>query len=539
MSEINSVQKADLDPRTAWARFCAFLDQPGAEFANTQGRLLKEQIKLIAGTAFGAQFMRGKSPSSVDEFRRTVQLTNYESYGPLLRPGTDAGLADSHVTWAYTVYGPGNDKWIPYTTRAYEQFLDGIMSSLLVAAAVQPAEVRVRPGDRVMYNVPPRPFIAGMAAFGLSERFGVRGVLDPAYSESLDFKTRVESEFKQALRDGVDIIISMSSVLLKVGERFEQGSSSRPQVEPQAEGLPRPNLRAIARMVRAKAISIAAGQPVRPRDLWRAKAIVGWGLDTRFLRDQIGSYWGRPPFEMYASTEGGVMGVQPGAGSGMVLYPESNFYEFIPESEVDAARMDPAYTPRTVLPDEVEPGGRYEVVITNFHGMPLLRYRMGHIVRFTSTAAPNGRQFEYVGRSDERIDIAGFTRIDEATVWKAMVQAGVPFREWTLRREESGVATSLHLYGEATRPFDPWEAQTRLHEALKQNDPLYRDLELMLGIRPLSVTVLPPGTFDRYYEVQRRAGVPLTVRRPSRMNASDAAVATLLSAAADEGQMAA
>jgi hypothetical protein len=50
----------------------------------------------------------------------------------------------------------------------------------------------------------------------------------------------------------------------------------------------------------------------------------------------------------------------------------------------------------------------------------------------------------------------------------------------------------------------------------------------MLGIHPLRVTRLPEGAFDRYYDLQLQRGMPLTERRPSRMNASDASVSDLL-----------
>jgi hypothetical protein len=50
----------------------------------------------------------------------------------------------------------------------------------------------------------------------------------------------------------------------------------------------------------------------------------------------------------------------------------------------------------------------------------------------------------------------------------------------------------------------------------------------MLGIQPLQVTCLSAGTFDRYYDLQLQRQLPLTERRPSRKNASDASVGELL-----------
>ena len=143
---------------------------------------------------------------------------------------------------------------------------------------------------------------------------------------------------------------------------------------------------------------------MKPNDLWDPKCVVGWGLDTRFYSDQIVDAWGRPPYEFYASTEVGVMGIQFRDGGGMGLNPHTCFYEFIPESELENERTDPNYVPRTCLLDEIEPGESYEVVITSFFGMPFVRYRLGHIVRFTHDHVGYGNEFLFVGRSDERID---------------------------------------------------------------------------------------------------------------------------------------
>jgi len=198
--------------------------------------------------------------------------------------------------------------------------------------------------------------------------------------------------------------------------------------------------------------------------------------------------------------------------------------------EVKKERENPAYRPDTLHLDEVEQGKTYEVVITNFYGMPLVRYRLGHLVRILAQGQ-NGPEFEFVGRSDDLIDIAGFTRIDEKTIWKALAGTGIPPSEWTVRREQAGDRLILHLYAEPQTPCDESALAARLHENLKRADSLYADLEGMLGIRPLQVTVLPSGTFDRYYEAMRLAGEPLTRRQPPRMNPDDDVIEGLLRAA--------
>ena len=528
-NEIKAARSIGWESESTWRRFCGFLDFSQDAALDVQRRLLQDQIHLLKDSPIGQRFMSAMRCDGIDEFRRSVPLTTHADYADLFQPDGPVRALPGKYMWTYTATGPGQDKWIPYTARGYERFLDNIMATLLLAAAERPGSVAIRPGDVAMYNVPPRPFLSGLAVFGMAERFGLKGVLDPATSEDLEFKARVTAGFEAALRGRVDIIVSLTSVLTKVGARFENGAAQGLRNRGGQAGK-RLNGRAMYRLARAGIKSAVTRTPIRPKDLWNAKAIVGWGLDTDFFSDRIESYWGRPPFRMYAATEGGVMGMQAGDGRGMIFSPYSDFYEFIPMEEVKKEREDPTYRPDTLHLDEVEQGKTYEVVITNFYGMPLVRYRLGHLVRILAQGQ-NGPEFEFVGRSDDLIDIAGFTRIDEKTIWKALGGTGVPPSEWTVRREQAGDRLILHLYAEPQIPCDESALTARLHENLKRADPLYADLEGMLGIRPLRVTVLPSGTFDRYYEARRLAGEPLTRRQPPRMNPDDDVIEGLLCAA--------
>ncbi len=509
-----------------WDRFCGFLDLETEEFAGIQDELLLEQIQLLRSSQLAERFLPQARITTIEEFREKVSLTTYEDYASVLEPGLEHLLPVAPHGWAYTTYGAGESKWIPYTANGFEQFLDNVMASLLIAAADEPGHVNIRAGDIVMYNVPPRPYLCGLAAFGMKERFGLVGVLDPIVAEKLEFKARISAAFREALRERVDLIISMTSVLLKTGERLE-GHASDASAGQHRSGL---NRRALGRIARAKLKSTLKRQPIRPRDLWHPKGIVGWGLDTSFSRDKIAEYWGSQPYEMYASTEGGVMGVQPPDGRGILFNPRADFFELIPEADLDSLDHPSQSVPRTLLPSEAQPGCTYEVVITNFYGMPLVRYRTGNLIRFIPDTAPGGAhlpRFEVIGRSDQCIDIAGFTRINEKTVWEALRLADTPFTDWAMTSEQTPAGSILQLFGEPRANSDLSGVSDRIHEALSWIDPLYRDLELMLDIRPLRVTVLPVGAFDRYYDLKRGAGAPLTERRPPRMNADPTVIADL------------
>ena len=511
-----------------WQQHCGFIELSGRSFADLQSSLLAEQQEIVADSAPGRMFLRSGPKKSVDEFRRSSPLTSYEDYANFLGPRRESQLPQGDYRWAYTMYAQGKAKWAPFSDRAFDRLVMNVMAALHFSAARHPGEIRIQPGDSVLYNVPPRPYLAGLVATGLRDTYGLRGIVDPETAERMEFRERISTGFQRALASGVDVVISMTSVLTKVADQLSGEEQTGPGDREEESDRPRPTLSAAARMARAKLYSTIGRRPVLPKDLWRPKAIVGWGLDTRFLSKQLAASWNRPPFEIYAATELGVMGLQAERDAGMVFNPYSAFYEFIPESELESARRDPEYKPRTALLDEVEPDKIYEVVVTGFYGSPFIRYRPGHLIRFARHATGYGHDFSFVGRSDHRIDIAGFTRLDESTIWKAIVDSGVPIREWTMRRELEGIVPELHLYAESSREVGVNEAVGRLDKALRDTDPGYSDLESMLGIRPLKLTFLTRGTFDRYFERMRQSGADLMDGRPPRMNAPDPAIELLL-----------
>ena len=76
----------------------------------------------------------------------------------------------------------------------------------------------------------------------------------------------------------------------------------------------------------------------------------------------------------------------------MTFFPDAVFLEFIPEDEWARSRREPDYSPKTVLLSEVEIKKRYEVVITNFYGKPLLRYRSHDLVEFCAAKRSGDRR---------------------------------------------------------------------------------------------------------------------------------------------------
>ena len=316
----------------------------------------------------------------------------------------------------------------------------------------------------------------------------------------------------------MDILMSMTSVLVKTGNEFNRMSKKN--------GLSHHLHPAeLMRIIRAFVKSKLEGRNILPRDIWPLKAIIGWGIDTSIYREQVKRFWGVYPYEFHACTEGGIMALQSWTRQGMTLLPYSNFYEFIPESERTKNQEYPFYEPRTVLLPEVEAGEYYEMVITSYYRMPFVRYRLGHLVRFTALedrdAGIRLPQLVFEARADDLIDIAGFTRISEKTVSQAIVDTGIEFEDWIIRKEIRDEKPTLHLYIELTNGFRPELVGPAVHDGLMKTDPGYHDLTTMMEIQPLEVTTLPSGTFQKYFHRKQESGAELAQSKPPRMNPDD------------------
>src|SRR4030042_3329457 len=226
----------------------------------------------------------------------------------------------------------------------------------------------------------------------------------------------------------------------------------------------------------------------------------------------------------------------------MTFIPNLNLLEFIPEAEYSKWQLDRSYQPKTVLLDEVKAGENYEMVITNFHGGAMTRYRMGDVVRITSLRNESLDidipQMAFEGRADEIINIGGFFRLTEKVIWQAIENTNIPYEDWAVRREMVEDMPVLRVYIELKDGYVASEkgVAKAIHNQLKELDTgfIYSELENMLGdvesmldLRPIEVTLLPEGAFVRHIAQRRAEGADLAHLKPRHINPSDAELSLL------------
>ncbi len=511
--------KSDYDK--TWNKHCGFLDLSMEQFMTIQQALLMEQLDAISESPMARKFLGGRRYETVSQFLQSAPITTYEDYAAEFENGGAALLPEKPYVWAHTSHSSGFKK-VPYTQQFYEQMLNSLMAAFILSCSRGRNQSSLTEGDRVLYNVAPSPYLSGILAHGASERFNLVPIIKPDSHDGMDFKEKIARGFELSLKDGLDILIAMTSVLVKMGNDFDRRTKktkfSRRILQPGVM------YRYLGALIKSK----LEHRRIMPKDLWNLKAIIGWGIDTPIYREHIRKYWGHYPYEFHACTEAGIIAMQSWTRKDLTFVPDSNFYEFIPEAEWLKTRIDKSYQPKTVLLDQVEPGKLYELVITSYHRMPFIRYRLGHLVRITSLADKEAKidlpQMVFEARADDLIDIAGFTRLSEKTLAQAIANSGIECEDWFVRKEQDNGRQMVNLYMEMNGGRSPAQVAGILDEELRKVDRFYSDLGSMMDNHPLNVTLLHPGTFKKYYEKQKQAGAQLHELKPPRMNAPDGVV---------------
>ena len=510
-----------------WQMCCGYLRLPLEQFMSIQKRLLLEQIRLLNGCTLGRKIMNGARPETVEEFREQVPLTTYADYCPELSDKREAPLPAEPAFWVHTSGRSGDYpcKWVPIT-QAFAEELSTIMYGVGMLSSCKDwgdtSQLNSRP--KIVYTVAPRPYMSGTMADMLSMQTPTQYLPPLEEAEELAFEDRIKLGFKQALSEGLDYFFGLSMVLVVVGNKFSQ-STDKVDIRPL---LAQP--RALFRLAKGMAKSKLARRPMLPRDIWSVKGIMSGGLDSGIYREKIKALWGRYPLDIYAGTEAGIIATQAWDFDGMTFVPSLNFLEFIPEKEHFKWRLDPAYQPKTVLLDEVEAGENYEMVLSNFHGGSLVRYRPGDMIRITSLhneqLGIDIPQMAFERRADDLLDFV-FVRLTEKTIWQAIENTGFAYEDWAAFKKEGQPVLSLYI--ELKNGYQSSEAEiaAAVREQILRSDSqnkdtaaLYRDEFAAMIDFKVEVNVLSPGAFAHFTEQRRNEGADLAHLKPPHINPS-------------------
>ena len=502
-----------------WQEYCGFLDMSLSDYMYTQRRLMEEQLRLWCACPLGKQLLNGRAPRTIEEFREIMPLTTYADYADVLLAKRGDMLCDEPAVWIQTTWEGGLRpiKLAPYTRAMLDRYRHNLLSTMMMASARKKGDFDIKSGYRILYGGAPLPYATGLTPSLFDEDIHFDWLPDSNAKSRLSYSQRIKKGFSMALSGGVDYFFAIGSVANYITESFGNmtgggHSGGRTHVPP---------ITAL-RYLKARYICRRDNRPLRPGDLFHLRAFFYGGTDARCYKDRLTTAWGIVPTEAVLGTESTCLGSETWEHNGMVLFPDSCFYEFIPEEEMRRNLEDPSYTPRTCLMDEVSAGANYEIVLSVLHGGAFMRYRIGDVYRCVSAGSGELPRFSYVDRIPTVIDIAGFTRITESSMHEVINLSRLELGDWVLKKEyDQHDNPFLHMYLEI--PPHAQESEVTVRRVLEEHlsvyfkyfDSDYGDLKKLLNMEPLQITILRYGTIAAY---ERERGHRLQRINPSMLD---------------------
>lgn len=327
--------------------------------------------------------------AEVDDYRARVPLSDYEDLRLWLEQDVGALTGERPLALLTTSASTGAPKRIPYTSgfresirAAHDVFSAACFRdfpALPLGAGQTPRGIGLyqmsAPGQADWQGVPLDSYVSRLFQVALPEDpffFALpRAVYEIADARRRLYVTMLlgaDWDLRALRATNPTTLLLFARVLAESTDELlaDLAAPDRLELDPALRrvALPRPAL--AGRLARL-------GRPLRPRDLWPGlELLVTWRGGTchlyePYLQEQFGPVRIRAP--IFAASEGVVAIPLADEMAGGVPALSSSFFEFLP---LDADGTN------TLLVDELEPGGRYELVLTSPAGM--YRYLIGDIV---------------------------------------------------------------------------------------------------------------------------------------------------------------
>ena len=499
-----------------WNEYCGFLDLNIDEYMNIQNRLMEEQLSLWTGSQLGKKLLKGKSIHSVKELRESFPLTTYEDYADVLLQKRGDMLPAEPIIWIQTTWEGGKHpiKVAPYTEGMLNTYKNNILACMILCTSTEKMRFSAKAGDTMLYGLAPLPYATGLMPRALCDEITVEFLPPVEEAEKLSFSERNKKGFKMGMSRGIDFFFGLGSVAYYVSRSLSQMASSESGKNGKGSIL-HVSPKRLARYLRAKRICKKEGRDIMPKDLFDLKGFMVAGTDNNCYKNELEELWGIRPMELFAGTEPSCIGTETWTREGLSVFPDTCFYEFIPEEEMNKNLEDPSYQPKTCLMNEVLAGEKYEIVISVLKGGAFMRYRVGDVYRCVALESSKDQtklpRFHYIDRVADIIDIAGFTRISQSAIQTVVNLSGLDIEDWLAVKEyTSENKPRMHMYVEL-KP-DSLVSRAVSREILKEHltvyfkyvDHDYKDLKRILGMDPLQITILKCGTFAEYNKTYQK-----------------------------------
>ena len=487
------------DEKRMWREYCAVVQLPMQQFLDIQNTLLSEQLELVSKSEWHRRFAGGYPPKSIEQYRRVVPLRRWWDYADHLNPDSPDGFDNDLRCWVQPTWSHGSWKRVPWVRRFYDAQCRHAIAAIMMSVARYEGDVRLDKSFRVLPILPDTPFASAWLASGIVQRQVVSDRLAPKEDDSnLSMPKKIQTSLWRSLGTRVDCVVGMTSTLLFTRREFDKmiANTNLRQVNREA-GAGVALKWALGRLIR-----LGRGRSWEPKSLLKPKSIITWGADANLLTPELEAQWGAPAFQMYASSEGGIMAMQDWRRQELVPVPTSVFMEFLP---ANASPDNEA----PVLLDELKDGELYEPVLTSFYGMPFMRLRQGDLLRVTGRNDYGVPCFSFHSRADDIIDLGSIARINRATLTEALAAVGIEDGQWAAKKEYVGNKPVIGLRIDVD-PNDIPELKRKLHKAIGAVDPHYKEASYTLRYPLLQITAtkIDAESVEAASSPQKEIGAP-------------------------------
>jgi len=449
--------------------------------AEAQQRWFRRLVQGGRQTLFG-QDHKFRDVQTVEEFRQAVPVRDYEE----LKPYIEKVLAgQSDVLWkgkptyfAKTSGTTSGTKYIPITSDSIPNHIDSARDALLnyVNETGNGAFL-----DKKLIFLSGSPELDEKAGIKTGRLSGIANHHVPAYlrtNQLPSWETNIIEDWETKLDRIIDETIDQPMSLI---------SGIPPWVQMYFDRIQERTGKKIKDVFPDFSVFVYGGVNFEP---YRAK-----------LFDSIGKRI--DSIETYPASEGFIAFQDSQTEEGLLLLLDSGiFFEFIPADEYFSEN------PRRLTIDEVELGKNYAVIINNNAG--LWGYSIGDTVKFVSRdpyrLVVTGRIKHFISAFGEHVigeevekalqyamERHPETEVVEFTVAPMVSPAeGLPYHEWLIEF--------------ATPPNDPAAFAQDVDNRLIELNVYYDDLITGSILRPLKLTTLPRGAFQRYMKSQGKLG---------------------------------
>lgn len=422
---------------------------PSDTIKEKQLNMLQLKFRALSNTEIGRKI--GVKPDSDLEELPKTEYSFYRQYYENPSPSAFMYPLD-HYYRAKTSGTRGSEKWFLLPKDDYQQMLRETLLLQIFTMFHDGVKINLDYGDKVYYNLAPRPFAAGFLA-ELSQQLGfIKLVPD----QTLPF------------HDKLDYLIKHYKEVEAVGMT---ASSLISRVKPSMED----NL-----------------------DLKAA-----YFFDSQIAEvyyDDLVSYTKAIPKTTYSSTETGFCSISSVEHPLRFIFDwRRGIFEFmrVKDGKVEAP------VPFT----EVKVGEIYEILYTSFLG-EFTRYVIEDGFECVSIGdnilGTDLPVFKFRGRMDKTLSMQNFTRIDEGEVIEVLSNVNLKYVDFVARIEIENGMEYLKLYIEYDDPRSVETINHEIHDSLFDLDRDYRDLSNFYSYTPISVEKLVKNTFREYLE--RKSG---------------------------------